>query len=132
MTLQTLQIKLGAEMNREHHTLPCAFVIFRTLRMATTAVQVGWDNSPLGMNMAPAPEVSNVLWNNLPRGLWRRYCVQCTPLHTWGGCHPNPSLPPRSTKILVQYFLVSVVFCSCLFVLYASIVNFSENWVLHV
>jgi len=60
-------------MNREHPTFPCAFVIFRSLRMVTTAVQVGWDNSPLGMNVAPAPEVSNVIWNNLSNGLWRRY-----------------------------------------------------------
>ena len=60
-------------MNRDHSVLPAAIVIFRTLRMATTAVQVRWDNSPLAMNMEPAPEVSNIIWNNLTFGLWRRY-----------------------------------------------------------
>ena len=72
-TAQILQTQLEAEMNREHPTLPCAFIIFRTLRMATTAAQLVWDNCLLGMNTAPAPEVSNVIWNNLSSGLWRRY-----------------------------------------------------------
>lgn len=60
-------------MNRDHSILPAAIVIFRTLRMATTAVQVRWDNSPMTMNMEPAPEVSNIIWNNLAFGLCRRY-----------------------------------------------------------
>ncbi|XP_073253634.1 uncharacterized protein [Porites lutea] len=74
--LMSLQAKLEAEMNRDHSILPAAIVIFRTLRMATTAVQVRWDNSPLAMNMEPAPEVSNMIWNNLAFGLWRRkFCT---------------------------------------------------------
>ena len=72
-TAQILQTQLEAEMNQEHPTLPCAFIIFRTLRMATSAAQLVWDNCLLGMNTAPAPEVSNVIWNNLSSGLWRRY-----------------------------------------------------------
>lgn len=70
--LMALQTRLDADMNIEHLALPCVFIIFRSLRMATTALQVSWSNCPLGMNVAPAPEVSNVIWDNLSRGLWRR------------------------------------------------------------
>ena len=41
--------------------------------MATTALQVEWDNSPLHIDKMRAPEVSNVIWSNLGVGLWRRY-----------------------------------------------------------
>ena len=70
---QTLQSKLEDDVNQEHYTLPCAFVIFRSLRMATTALQIEWDNSPLHLEKMRAPEVSNVIWSNLGVGLWRRY-----------------------------------------------------------
>ena len=70
---QTLQSKLEDDVNQEHYTLPCAFVIFRSLRMATTALQVEWDNSTLHMDKMRAPEVSNVIWSNLGVGVWRRY-----------------------------------------------------------
>ena len=69
---QTLQSKLEEDVNQEHRTLACAFVIFRSLRMATTAVQTEWDNSPLYIEKMQAPEVSNVIWSNLGVGLWRR------------------------------------------------------------
>ena len=71
--LQTLQSKLEDDVNQEHYTLPCAFVIFRSLRAAMTALQVEWDNSPLHIEKMQAPEVSNVIWSNLGIGLWRRY-----------------------------------------------------------
>lgn len=74
--LTTLQSKLEDDVNQEHYTLPCAFVIFRSLRMATTALQVEWDNSPLHLEKMRAPEVSNVIWSNLGVGLWRRkFCT---------------------------------------------------------
>lgn len=76
--LQTLQTKLEDDVNQEHYTLPCAFVIFRSLRMATTALQVEWDNSPLHIEKMQAPEVSNVIWSNLGVGLWRRYAFFLT------------------------------------------------------
>ena len=41
--------------------------------MATTALQVEWDNAPLHIEKMQAPEVSNVIWSNLGVGLWRRY-----------------------------------------------------------
>jgi len=76
---QTLQNKLEDDANQEHRTLPSAFVIFRSLRMTTTAVQIEWDNSPLNIENMQAPEVSNVIWSNLGVGLWRR----CADLKTY-------------------------------------------------
>lgn len=74
--LTTLQSKLESEMNQEHNIHPCAFIIFRSLRMATTAVQIGWDNYSLNMNVTPAPGVTDVIWGNLGVGLWRRkFCT---------------------------------------------------------
>lgn len=101
--LMELQQQLEIDINQEHLPLPCAFVIFRSLRMATTAMQVNWSNCALGLNVTPAPEVSNVIWANLSKGLWKRkFCT---------------TLVYGATFLLVFFYLPPITFISALFAL---------------
>lgn len=70
--LETAQNKLDVETEKTHTLLPSSFVVFRSLRSSTLANQADWDNSPLAVDVMPAPELTSVLWNNLSIGLWAR------------------------------------------------------------
>ena len=73
LSFQTAQAKLDAETEKKHTLLPSSFVVFRSLRSSTLANQADWDNSPLAVDVMPAPELTSVLWTNLSIGLWERY-----------------------------------------------------------
>lgn len=75
LSLQTAQNKLDVETEKTHTLLPSSFVVFRSLRSSTLANQADWDNSPLAVDVMPAPELTSVLWNNLSIGLWARYLI---------------------------------------------------------
>lgn len=77
-SLQTAQAKLDAETEKKHDLLPSSFVVFRSLRSSTLANQADWDNSPLTVDVMPAPELPSVIWNNLSIGLWQRYHILTT------------------------------------------------------
>ena len=72
LRLQAVQAKLDAETEKKHDLLPSSFVVFRTLRTSALAAQAKWEPSPLSFDIMPAPEFSNVIWNNLSIGLWAR------------------------------------------------------------
>lgn len=67
-----MQAKLDEETEKKHDLLPCSFVVFRSLRASTVAVQADWVHSPLTVDVTPAPELASVLWKNLAVGLWQR------------------------------------------------------------
>ncbi|CAH3184558.1 unnamed protein product, partial [Porites lobata] len=67
--LEAVQTKLDEETEKKHNLFPCCFVVFRSLRASTLALQSDWDNSPLEVDVIPATELASVLWNNLPIGL---------------------------------------------------------------
>lgn len=69
---QAVKAKLDEETEKKHNLFPCCFVVFRSLRTSTLALQSDWDNSPLEVDVIPATELASVLWNNLPIGLCQR------------------------------------------------------------
>ena len=68
-----MQTELQEELHQEHTTLPCAFVLFKTAKTASIAGQVVWDMSPLSMDVLPAPEVAETIWENLKISLVQRW-----------------------------------------------------------
>ncbi|XP_032233382.2 CSC1-like protein ERD4 [Nematostella vectensis] len=70
--LQKLQVQLEEEMNKKHCILPCAFVVFKSLKAANIAAQCLWDNVSMKVNVEPAPDVKAVIWGNLSIGFLNR------------------------------------------------------------
>lgn len=70
--LEATQAKLDEETEKSHALFPCSFVVFRSLRESSVAVQADWNHSPLTVDVMPAQELASVLWKNLSVGLCQR------------------------------------------------------------
>lgn len=69
---QRIRDELTAEKDKEHKATSSAFVIFKSLKAASLAMQCRWDSAPIANIIRPAPEVNNVIWGNLSISLLSR------------------------------------------------------------
>ncbi|EDO34123.1 predicted protein [Nematostella vectensis] len=70
--LKTLHGLLEEEIERDRPFRPSAFIVFRSLRVASMAAQVLWDDSVRLMNVQPAPDKHDVNWTSLSVGFVSR------------------------------------------------------------
>ncbi|KAK3701719.1 hypothetical protein QZH41_018872 [Actinostola sp. cb2023] len=70
--LKKCRDNLEEEKGKDHKALPAAFIIFKSLKTASIAMQCQWDSIPISIGVKPAPEVNNVIWGNLGIGFCSR------------------------------------------------------------
>ncbi|XP_048589618.1 CSC1-like protein HYP1 [Nematostella vectensis] len=63
--LKVMQGRLEDELRCDHPSIPCAFIVFKSLQSASVAAQVLWDEDGMLMNVQPAPDKDDVIWGNL-------------------------------------------------------------------